>query len=185
MNHRAPLKLRLFVAVELEDATRSFASGVEQRLAEAGVAGRFEAPEKLHVTVAFLGSVPEAKLPIVAQALREACAACRPFELGFERVGAFPKGGHPRIVWIGPAIESQAFADCAKRVRDAYERIGFTFDHDAMAHITLCRPTSVPAGALGALPSGVTQTVAGLTLVRSLPAGPTTRYEALERTPFG
>ncbi len=178
------MKLRLFVAVEIDDAVRALASSAAAAFAAAGVAGRFEAPEKLHVTVAFLGSTPADVLPAVAQALREASAACRPFELEFSRAGAFPNERRPRVLWIGPAQESAAFAACAGRVRAAYERLGFTFEHDAAPHVTICRPTQTANGALPALPDRAALTVSGLTLFRSMPAGHTTRYEALERTRF-
>lgn len=178
------MKLRLFVAVEVNDAVRGLAQSAAATLVAAGVAGKFESPEKMHVTVAFLGSTPEPDLPAVTQALRAASAACRPFELDFARLGAFPSERRPRVVWIGPAHESAAFVSCAGRVREAYERLGFAFDHDALPHITICRPKFVASQRLPALTAGATLSVAGLTLFQSLPAGQTTRYEALERTQF-
>jgi 2'-5' RNA ligase len=178
------VKLRLFVAVELDDATRTFASRTVERLIALGVDGRYEPIDKLHVTVAFLGAVDSSDLDAVIEALRDTTTMCSPFELRFERIGVFPSMRRPRVLWIGPAQESASFLACAIAVRTAYERIGFSFDHDPVAHITICRPRVVPDGALGALHTGVTQAVNGLTLMRSLPAGPTTRYEALERTSF-
>lgn len=178
------VKLRLFVAVELDDATRAFAGRIVERLQALGVAGRYEPIEKLHVTVAFLGAVAPDKLDDIIKTLQTSTAACSPFELRFERVGVFPSERRPRVLWIGPALENAAFGECANAVRSAYARIGFSFDHDPLAHITICRPRVAPAGAVGTLPGSVTLRVRGLTLMRSLPAGPTTRYEALERTSF-
>jgi len=178
------VKLRLFVAVEIDEAVRAFAAAAAQQLARAGVVGRFEPLEKLHVTVAFLGSVPEAELPGALQALRDASALCRPFELCFSVIGAFPSVRRPRVLWIGPAQESAAFAACAGHVREAYGRLGFTFDNDAVAHISICRPAFVPPNAWHPPNGSAIQSVRGLTLMRSLPAGQTTRYEALERTWF-
>ena len=178
----AKVKFRLFVAVELDDATRRFVSRQMERLAELGVAGRWEAVEKLHVTVAFLGPVEEARLDEVGNALREATQDRAPFALRFERAGVFPNARRPRVLWLGPDRESAAFTACAKAVREAYESLGFSFDHDPHAHITICRPREVPPGAIGTLPQRATQEVRGVCLMRSLPAGPTTRYEALERT---
>jgi 2'-5' RNA ligase len=178
------VKLRLFVAIEIDDAVRSLAQSAAESLAAAGVVGRFELPEKMHVTVAFLGSTAEPNLPAVAQALKDASAACRPFTLDFERLGAFPSERRPRVVWIGPAQENTAFAACAGRVRDAFKPLGFSFEHDASAHVTICRLKFVPFRQLPALSARATLNVKGLTLFRSIPAGPTTRYEALDRTAF-
>ena len=179
-----PVKLRLFVAVELDDATRAFAARTVERLQALGATGRYEPLEKLHVTVAFLGAVDPAKLDDITKTLQASTTACSPFAVRFDRVGVFPSERRPRVLWIGPAQESASFTACANAVRTAYERIGFSFDHDPRAHITICRPSMVPAGALGTLPANVTLEVRGLALMRSLPAGPTTRYEALERTSF-
>ena len=177
------MKLRLFVAIEIDEPVRSLAQSAAASLAAAGVVGRFELPEKMHVTVAFLGSTPESNLAAVTQALHDASAACRPFKLDFERLGAFPNERRPRVVWIGPAQESTGFEQCAGQVREAFEQLGFSFEHDASAHITICRPKFVPA-CLPVLETRATLRVKGLTLFRSVPAGPTTRYEALDRTTF-
>ena len=178
------MKLRLFVAVELDDATRTFASRVMERLKALGVDGRYEPVEKLHVTVAFLGAIEEQQLDAARETLHLANGQCSPFTLHFERVGVFPNARRPRVLWIGPAQKSAPFAGCANAVRRAYERRGFSFDHDPAAHITICRPRLVPADVLGALTEPATLMVRGLCLMRSLPAGPTTRYEALDRTCF-
>jgi RNA 2',3'-cyclic 3'-phosphodiesterase len=180
----ALVKLRLFVAIEIDELIRSLAHDAVSSLAAVGVIGRFELPEKMHVTVAFLGSTPESNLPAVAQALYNGSSSCSPFALDFERIGAFPNERRPRVIWIGPAKESAAFAACAGRVRAAFEPLGFTFEHDASAHITICRPKIVPSHRLPKLRSRATLEVRGLTLFRSIPAGPTTRYEALDRTTF-
>ena len=178
------MKLRLFVAIEIDEPVRSLAQSAVESLAAAGLIGRFELPEKMHVTVAFLGSTPDSNLPAVTEALHDVSASCRPFQLDFERLGAFPNERRPRVVWIGPAQESTAFATCAGRVREAFERLGFSFEHDASAHVTICRPKFVPFRELPILGKRVTLGVNGLTLFRSVPAGSTTRYEALDRTTF-
>ena len=178
------VKLRLFVAIELDDATRTFVAATVDGMVKQGLAGRFERTEKLHVTVAFLGAVEEERLAAVVQALRDASAQCRAFELRFERIGVFPNAQRPRVLWIGSEDDNMAFASCARHIRAAYERLGFTFDHEPVAHVTVCRPRALPGGILGPLATSATQTVRGVTLIRSLPAGPTTRYEALERTAF-
>jgi RNA 2',3'-cyclic 3'-phosphodiesterase len=183
-NHRGFVKLRLFVAIEIDAVVRALAQNAATALAASGVAGRFESPEKMHVTVAFLGNAPESNLAAITQALRDTASGCTEFEIDFGRLGAFPNERRPRVIWIGPVRESAAFASCAGRVREVYKGLGFAFDHDAAAHITICRPKFVPSGGLPELAGNATLSVTGLTLFQSLPAGPTTRYEALERIAF-
>jgi RNA 2',3'-cyclic 3'-phosphodiesterase len=183
-NHTAHVKLRLFVALEVDDAVRTLAQDCVASLRERGVQGRFEPAEKLHVTVAFLGSVDAAQCDAVAQTLRQTSELLEPFTLVFDTMGAFPNARRPRVLWLGPSAGSADFAECANRIRTAYAQLGFRFDHEASAHLTICRATSVPPGPLPRPRSSATLAVRGLTLMRSLPAGQTTRYEALERTTF-
>jgi RNA 2',3'-cyclic 3'-phosphodiesterase len=178
------VKLRLFVALEVDDAVRALAQQCATLLRERGVQGRFEPPEKLHVTIAFLGSVDAAQSDVVTQAFRQTSGLLAPFTLVFDTIGAFPNERRPRVLWLGSAAGSAEFAECATRIRMAYAQLGFSFDHEATAHLTICRATSVPPGPLPRVISSATLLVEGLTLMRSLPAGQTTRYEALERTTF-
>jgi 2'-5' RNA ligase len=61
-------RLRLFCGFRLPDATVSALA--EWQASALGGVGRPVAPERLHVTLAFLGSRPAADLPAVAGALR-------------------------------------------------------------------------------------------------------------------
>ena len=178
------MKLRLFVAVEIDDAVRTLALQAAAALEASGVAGLFEAPEKLHVTVAFLGGAAQRELPAALDALRDASATCRPFTLEFGRIGAFGHEHRPRVWWIGPMQVSEEFAACAGRVREAYERLGYRFEQDATPHVTICRAKHLPPRPPPRILGSATLRVNGLTLFQSLPAGRTTRYEALERTTF-
>ncbi|HET7507666.1 MAG TPA: RNA 2',3'-cyclic phosphodiesterase [Solirubrobacterales bacterium] len=69
---KAP-RARLFVALDLPEATREglVAWGSE---ALADPALRVVAPESLHITLAFLGSRPEAEIEAIAAAVRESAA---------------------------------------------------------------------------------------------------------------
>lgn len=175
--------MRLFVAIELNDEVRELALRAAALLSQAGVRGRYEHPEKLHVTVAFLGNVHDDRLDAVVEAFR-GVARQRPFSIDFDRVGAFPDMRRPHTIWIGSSQDNTAFAVCAQTVRAAFEALGFRFEQRATPHVTICRlkRTRVPLlpeiGAAAHLPVG------GLTLFQSLPAGQTTRYEAIDRTRF-
>ncbi len=172
------------MAAEIDDAVRALAREAIESLSFAQLDCRFELLEKLHITIAFLGSVPESDLPPMIAALRAASAACSPFTLTFQRMGAFPSERRPRILWLGLQEQSSQFDACAHLVRSDFEKLGFQFDKEATAHITICRLRSPKPVALPQLRRRVTLDVRGLTLFQSLPAGPTTRYEALDRTAF-
>ncbi len=176
--------MRLFVALDLDQEARDCAVAAMTMLAERGVSGRLEAREKLHVTLAFLGSVSDDRLSAVTESLHEAAALCRPFSLGLDSLGAFPNERRPRVLWIGPSQPCEGFDECALHVQNAYSALGWLFDRKAHPHVTICRLKGSAAVVLPPLPHRATVEMSGLTLYRSVPAGQTTRYIALQRAPF-
>ncbi len=176
--------MRLFVALDLDEAARDCATAAMTLLEERGIGGRFEAREKLHVTLAFLGSVSDERVAAVIDSLRDAAKQCRPFSLALDALGAFPSERRPRVVWIGPSQPCEGFADCALRVQAAYSSLGWLFDRKAHPHVTICRLKGSGPVVLPALHNKTAVEMTGLTLYRSVPAGQTTRYIALERAPF-
>jgi 2'-5' RNA ligase len=175
--------VRLFVAIDVNDAVRTLALSAADMLRQTGIPGRFEPVEKLHVTVAFLGNVADQALDGVVRTLREN-SSLRPFGLTFDRLGAYPNLRRPHVIWIGSTQADPAFAECARRVRASFEPLGFRFEHEAQPHVTICRPKGARNLELPDLVGSARLRVQGLVLYRSLPAGPTTRYEAIDRTLF-
>lgn len=175
---------KLFAGLELDDRTRAWSSAIAARLQACALPGRFESPEKFHITLAFLGWVaPEAVEPI-RSVVRTQASRTRPFTLTLDRIGAFPHERKPRIVWIGAHRQGDAFKTLSRNVQDAYTELGFVFSQDPVAHITIAR---VKGGAAH-LPSidiePAELAVTHLTLFESLPAQGTTRYEVRERAPL-
>jgi len=173
---------KLFVGIELDDAVRTACAALAQRLSARGLTARFEAVEKLHVTLAFLGWVdPEMVGPITA-AMEETARNHDAFRLWLDRVGAFPHERKPRVVWIGSHEQGQAFRDLSHALRLAYEALGFRFDKDAVAHVTIAR-VKEPRRPLPLL-DGIEpfeQRVGSIALFDSIPDKGTTRYEVLKR----
>jgi len=175
--------VRLFVGIDVDGAVRDCAARAVAALQRAGVDGRLEPREKLHVTVAFLGAVDDARLAEVIAALDTVRVA--PFTFPLERIGAFPSLRRPTIVWLGPRRAQPAFRECVSAVRSAFVPLGVRFQRppDGRPHLTLARlrrdagPLHVSFGPARA----IDVTADALTLFQSLPDGKTTRYEVLHR----
>jgi 2'-5' RNA ligase len=96
-------------------------------------------PDHLHVTLAFLGDVPDDATPRLAAALDEAARPLAPFRLRLVTVGAFPSARRPRVVWAG-AEDAKPIAELATRTRASLAAAGFAGDEkDFRAHVTLAR----------------------------------------------
>ena len=131
--------MRLFAGIALDDATRRACAGAIDELQRTGFAAKFEAVDKLHVTLAFLANVESERYAGIEHVLEDAATNTRPFTLRFDRVGAFPHERKPRIVYVGSRDQGPDFRALCARLRSGYGQLGFTFKEDAVAHVTIAR----------------------------------------------
>jgi len=167
-----------FAAIELDDSVRQAALRAIEGLAAAGVPVRFERPEKLHVTLAYLGAIEAPRIEGFVGALSAAAAHCSPFEIVFDRVGPFPDERRARILALACSQTQPGFDACAATVRAEFEKLGAHFDQPALPHITLARAKQ-PLRPLQRIeqPPRCVLAVRELALFESIQEGPTTRYE--------
>lgn len=97
--------MRLFFAIDLDDAARAVAEQVGTSLAagiaELGASIGWVRPAGLHLTLAFLGDVPDDRVAALV-ALGTTPFPQPPFGLSLSAAGVFPPSGAPRVIWTGP-----------------------------------------------------------------------------------
>lgn len=191
---------RAFVAIPLPIAMRSTFATCRETFVDADPEWRGEkwvAEENLHVTLRFLGVVPDALVPIVTDAVREAAAHVEPYRLRLDVVRAVPRPRSASLVWIQPSVGGEETAALATAVADATSFLQFEPQgHHFKTHVTLCRarhPRRVTTPALDAVEHLLrrteerahTMSVRELTLYASTltPRGPI--YEELAIIPLG
>ena len=92
--------MRLFVALEIPSEVRENLAELLKSLRAVSPQIRFVRTENLHVTLKFIGEVPEATLATV----RGALAGVRSEQivtLDFRGLGFFPNERHARVFWAG------------------------------------------------------------------------------------
>lgn len=187
MAENASHKRRLFVGIELRDSERTDCAAVSGDLRRTGFAARYEAPEKLHVTLAFLGFVEASRNAAVAEALEVAAGRSVHLAVTLDKLGAFPHERKPRVVYIGAREQGAAFRALAREVRVEYANLGFAFDNDPVAHVTIARvkERGAPLPMIEFAP--IRLDVDRVALFESLPdpAKNTSRYEILTTAPLG
>ena len=131
--------MRLFAALPLgEEGVRDL-SAYRRDLEKLGVRGNFTRPENLHITLAFLGELPEWESAAEALDTVEA----EPGLLLLDRLDTFGKGG---ILGLCPTEDAPVRALAAKAER-ALREAGFSLEKRRFrAHVTLCRELTAPAG---------------------------------------
>ena len=104
--------------------------------------GRFPNSRSIHLTLKFLGSVEEEKIPQISEALEESSQGIAPFDFELRRIGVFPHLGNPRVVWMGVS-DSEPLRELQKRMERRFEEIGFSREtREFKPHLTLLRVKS-------------------------------------------
>ena len=119
--------MRLFVAVDISDDTRRAFRRAREELQARLV---FRTPPRLvwvaddaaHITLRFIGSVPDAQATLIEEALRPAFSLS-PFDLELGTLGTFPPGRSPRVVWMGATSDLEPMRLLARRVNERIDPI--------------------------------------------------------------
>jgi 2'-5' RNA ligase len=118
---------RVFCAIELPEALKSRVGEHTRRLREAfpRVRASWERPEKIHITLKFLGDVEVSRIEELSRAAGRAAAHIEPFELTVAGPGAFPPHGPPRVLWLGIEDISGQLSNLHRSLEDECAAAGF------------------------------------------------------------
>lgn len=169
---------RLFFALWPDEPTRAALLPV-QRAMRAETGGRALHPEDLHITLAFLGPVSEARLPCVLAAGDQVRGA--PHTLTLARRGSWPG---PRVGWVAPIDTPAALTELVSALWRGLVICGFTPEARAYRpHITVLRKAGrVPDADLA---EPIPWRVDGFVLAESVSGPPgTPRYRVRHRWPL-
>ena len=101
---------------------------------------RWVSPKNIHLTIRFLGDVAPAKVGALSVALREVARGHEQFELGIDRLGAFPSPAKARVVWFGVGEGEDEVRGLAADVEAAVLSLGFSGeDRSFSPHVTMVR----------------------------------------------
>lgn len=134
MLHASLMAKRMFVAIELPEELRQKLAGTASRLA--GL--RAVPARQLHLTLCFLGDVPEEN----GRAFRESLAAISvpSFPLDVAGIGTFGGSSKPLVLWAGVADPEAVLPALVSSVRDAARRARIEVDAKPFTpHLTLGR----------------------------------------------
>lgn len=131
---------RTFVAIELPDSVRERIGKVIDHLTPKAPPVRWVEPHQLHLTLAFLGDIPESDLRSVCQAVEQVVEPHARFELEFREFGSFPSGKPPRVLWLGVTGDLEPLQRLQRSVTAATRATGYPpTDARFHPHVTLGR----------------------------------------------
>lgn len=190
---------RLFFAVELAPEVRAATEDLSARLQKAAQFTRarisWVPADNFHITLFFLGDIPEYKGLELKELLPDAVAGIDPFPLDVRHVGTFPKDQRkpPRVLWLGVHQPSEMLHRLRKGCASIILRAGLPLpDQDFSPHLTLARFRSTAGlGAFSAILREYSFFKAGkgdvtrLVLMESITGGGPARYVPYATADFG
>lgn len=130
--------MRLFIGIPFDEALRRTVWRETSKHQALISKGRFSDWEGYHLTLKFLGEVPEIVADELKQRMTEHPIKHKPFEMLFGELGHFTKR-RGDILWLG-IKPCQALITVQREVDQFAQNIGFTPDEESyMPHFTLAR----------------------------------------------
>ena len=133
---------RIFTAIDISDeARRQVSDYIAYLRAEfPNVRVGWDKPEKLHLTLKFLGDIDEGQLQDLNEAVKETVKQITSFKLRISKTGAFPSTKKARVLWLGVEDEKGSLQKLNEVLENEGERKGFAKEkRDFKAHLTIAR----------------------------------------------
>jgi 2'-5' RNA ligase len=128
--------MRAFLAIDVPEEIRKRLATMQDELRPSSSAAKWVSPESIHLTLKFMGEIPEQRRSDVDRAMDG--LRWKPFSVAVRGVGFFPGLASPRVLWAG--LESSMVAGLAKEIDSRLEQEGFEREErDFRAHLTLAR----------------------------------------------
>lgn len=133
--------IRLFLAVDLPCSLKFLLGTLIQNLASKDIDGLRTIPVySLHVTINFLGNVPDSKIRIVESNLLRSAGQWQPPLIKLGAPGIFPETGIPRTLYLGVEENTHALRAIHKSIAEELEPLGIPKPRRTFyPHITVAR----------------------------------------------
>jgi RNA 2',3'-cyclic 3'-phosphodiesterase len=128
-----------FYALELPVETKEILKGKIHSLQSDLPFKTWVHPQDLHITLAFLGNAPEAKINAANEVIEAALNKQTTFKMEIDHLGIFGRKDSPRIFWLG-LEKSTELNEVRAEVFSACVASGFTLETRPFSpHITIAR----------------------------------------------
>lgn len=136
--------LRTFIAFPIHEGLRDKIGALQKELKVLKLDAKYVDPEKIHLTLKFLGDTPVDRLGEIEKMVAETAARHAPFSLTLDAFGAFPNIRSPRVLWVGSGGECKEAEALSRDLHETLAPFGFETEKRAFrAHLTLLRLRSL------------------------------------------
>ena len=165
---------RLFFALWPGPESLVAAAASVHRLVPPGT-GRPQRPDQLHLTLEFLGDVPEPRLGSVLEVGEAVAGSTTPFEIALDRLEHWQR---PQVLCLTASVVPEPLAELVRSLRSALSARGFDPEQRVFRpHLTLARKVRLPPPAESITPQR--WAAHEYSLVESISGPEGSRYERL------
>ncbi len=132
--------MRAFIAIEIPEDARNAVAAFGDRLHKRGLRASWVKPDRMHLTLRFLGDVAETPLSALRRTLGEAYRDANATTLSVRGVGAFPSLRRPAVIWAGVQRLAGDLAALQQASEAGARTIGLPPEHQTFhPHVTIAR----------------------------------------------
>jgi RNA 2',3'-cyclic 3'-phosphodiesterase len=134
------MEIRSFLAFDLPEGIRDTVSRISSELMPLLPGARWVRAGNIHLTIVFLGQIPESSIEDITGLAKSTCDRYGAFDIALKGVGVFSGVRNPRVLWVG----LQADLERMSHFRNALQRKLGAFGvreekRPFRPHLTLCR----------------------------------------------
>ncbi len=135
-------RIRSFVAVDLDEPTvRERIVTAQKGLDQTRAQLKLVDPEIMHLTLRFLGEIPQTTVELVKEAMQG--LRFSPFEAEFSGLGAFPSPSRMNVIWVGMTHGQEQLNEIFRQLEPKLRQIGLSPDDKGFSpHLTIARVKS-------------------------------------------
>ncbi|PTD93901.1 RNA 2',3'-cyclic phosphodiesterase [archaeon SCG-AAA382B04] len=136
--------MRCFISVDLPSELEGRIKNIQDRLKESQADINYVDPEKVHITLKFLGdNVRENQVSEIERRLNRAVSSFSSFSASIEKVGVFPNLDFIKVIWLGVERGEEKFKDLFREIEEEMTKFGFEeAEHEFTPHATIGRVNS-------------------------------------------
>jgi len=131
--------IRSFIAIDIDNSEIiKRITEAQDALGKSGAHLKLVEPQNIHVTIRFLGEIPQTLVEKVSEEMKH--ISFKPFDVHFHGVGAFPNINRPNVVWIGIGKGAEILSNIFNQLEPGLRGLGFSPDTRGFSpHVTIAR----------------------------------------------
>jgi 2'-5' RNA ligase len=132
--------VRAFICIDIPRTVKDKIGALQNELKSFDAQVSWVKTPNIHITLRFLGGIPDSQIDPTVNVCHRAARIVRPFELEVGGVGCFPSRRSPRVLWVGIAEVPDDLRLLYESIEDSLAGIGFEKERRRFApHLTIGR----------------------------------------------